>query len=411
MDLFLFTNTFPYKKGEPFLINEFEFTKKYFSSIAILSFYGEIKDSYFLPDSQVDLIQPVLKSPRENFKIFLSGFFNLAPIGFHVKDFFKQKIFLAPDKLYWFLTSLMMTRLILSSKSYKEMLRRIAVAENPVLYFYWGDNMCWTVPYMLKKLNHKSVKIVIRLHRADLYEDLKNNYAPFRTEIFSRADVLVPVSLDGKSYLDKHYPAFKDKVFLSRLGVFDHGSNPVNNENEYCVISVSNIVAVKRVHLIFEALRNSSKKITWHHFGDGAETENLKKLLNSAPANLKVKLHGFTENRDLIKFYQNQKIDLFMNVSTSEGLPVSIMEALSFAVPVIATNVGGTAELVNSDVGELIDVNTDATTLAKKIDRILSLDPEKKQMMRNNAKRNFENKVNALHNYPQFYDTIISLNK
>jgi glycosyltransferase involved in cell wall biosynthesis len=39
---------------------------------------------------------------------------------------------------------------------------------------------------------------------------------------------------------------------------------------------------------------------------------------------------------------------LFVNLSDSEGLPVAIMEAMSAGVPVVATDVGGTAEIVSS---------------------------------------------------------------
>ncbi len=47
-----------------------------------------------------------------------------------------------------------------------------------------------------------------------------------------------------------------------------------------------------------------------------------------------------------MEYYSNHDIHLFINVSKSEGLPVSIIEAISFGIPVIATDVGGTREIV-----------------------------------------------------------------
>ena len=41
-------------------------------------------------------------------------------------------------------------------------------------------------------------------------------------------------------------------------------------------------------------------------------------------------------------------VDLFLTVSANEGIPVSIMEAQSFGIPVIATDVGGISEIVNN---------------------------------------------------------------
>lgn len=62
--------------------------------------------------------------------------------------------------------------------------------------------------------------------------------------------------------------------------------------------------------------------------------------------------------------------DLFVNMSLSEGIPVSIMEAISFGIPIIATNVGGNAEIVNDETGVLIPVNIDQAALMKQF-RIL----------------------------------------
>ena len=46
---------------------------------------------------------------------------------------------------------------------------------------------------------------------------------------------------------------------------------------------------------------------------------------------------------------------LFINVSESEGFQVSIKEALSCGLLIIATNVGGISEIVDAHVGILID--------------------------------------------------------
>jgi len=44
-----------------------------------------------------------------------------------------------------------------------------------------------------------------------------------------------------------------------------------------------------------------------------------------------------------------------MNLSETEGIPVSIMEAQSAGVPILATNLGGTSEIVNNENGFLVE--------------------------------------------------------
>jgi glycosyltransferase involved in cell wall biosynthesis len=55
--------------------------------------------------------------------------------------------------------------------------------------------------------------------------------------------------------------------------------------------------------------------------------------------------------------------DAYLQTSVSEGLPVSVIEAMSHAKPVIATNVGGTAELID----EILVESGDVDTMAEKI--------------------------------------------
>jgi glycosyltransferase involved in cell wall biosynthesis len=110
----------------------------------------------------------------------------------------------------------------------------------------------------------------------------------------------------------------------------------------------------KRVHLLIEALKNINHEIYWFHIGDGPLKVVLERRALDLPNNIKYKFLGFMKNKKVKEFYTNNSIDLFINVSESEGLPVSIMEAFSSGVPVIATDVGGTAELVDDEVGRLI---------------------------------------------------------
>ena len=64
---------------------------------------------------------------------------------------------------------------------------------------------------------------------------------------------------------------------------------------------------------------------------------------------------------------RSQPIDIFINVSSSEGLPVAIMEAISFDIPIIATNVGGTSEIVTPETGILIAPDSAPELIAARI--------------------------------------------
>ena len=68
---------------------------------------------------------------------------------------------------------------------------------------------------------------------------------------------------------------------------------------------------------------------------------------------------GNLDHQLLIKKYENNEVDIVVISSISErvpeGIPVSLMEAMSYEIPVIATDCGGTKELVDGKSGILVN--------------------------------------------------------
>jgi glycosyltransferase involved in cell wall biosynthesis len=78
-------------------------------------------------------------------------------------------------------------------------------------------------------------------------------------------------------------------------------------------------------------------------------------------------LAGFTDELD----HYMHHFDLFVQSSHTEGLPNVLLEAAAAGVPVVATDVGGTAELVLDGVTGLLVASGDATALAVGVRRLL----------------------------------------
>jgi len=176
------------------------------------------------------------------------------------------------------------------------------------------------------------------------------------------------ISHNGEAYLKSKYPKHAHKIHLSYLGVLDHGINPLQTvADKFTLVSCSNLLPVKRVALIAEALKHVKLPIKWIHFGDGPLMETIKASCKLLPSNVEVDLKGRISNADLMGFYKQTHVSLFINISKSEGLPVSIMEAVSFGIPILATNVGGTSEIVTDKTGILIDEDVTPLLIAKEI--------------------------------------------
>jgi glycosyltransferase involved in cell wall biosynthesis len=174
------------------------------------------------------------------------------------------------------------------------------------------------------------------------------------------------------------------------------------------------MVPVKRIHLIIEALENIDFTVFWTHIGDGPLHEELQekaKRLSSKNKKITVNFLGQKTNKEVLDFYKMNPVDLFINVSESEGIPVSIMEAASRGIPVIATDVGGTSELVddNERVGFLLPVVVSPEEIAAKIKYYFELPKNKKEKMRTSILNKWEADFDAEKNYKDFCCFLINI--
>lgn len=126
-------------------------------------------------------------------------------------------------------------------------------------------------------------------------------------------------------------------------------------------VNVASFHAVKAQDVLVRAaaeLRRSGAKVTTLFLGDGAERAAVEKLaeeLGLGPE--EARFLGFREDvPDLLS-----ASDLFVLPSRAEGLPISILEAMSHRLPVVCTAVGGNPELVTGgEHGYLVPVDDPA---------------------------------------------------
>lgn len=189
---------------------------------------------------------------------------------------------------------------------------------------------------------------------------------------------------------------------MSRLGtVRKFGVNSDGRGEETVIVSCSDLIPLKRVGMIADALMRCDKPVSWFHFGDGELRAGLEERCRALPDNVKARFMGFTPNDGIQKFYSENHIDAFLNVSESEGIPVSIMEAQSYGLPVIATDVGGTRELVhNGENGVLLKIDFSGDELISAIDDVV----EKGQRYRDNAVKTWETLSDSKKICDEFFD-------
>ena len=107
-------------------------------------------------------------------------------------------------------------------------------------------------------------------------------------------------------------------------------------------------------------------------------------------------------------FYLTHEINLFISLSSSEGLPVSMMEAQSYGIPIMSTDVGGSNEICKDQTGFLIVPNFDVRDVSDKI-KDFSYSYKNTNEFHQKCRQHWEMNFNAELNYKEFMMLIDNL--
>lgn len=410
--LIIINGFYPYKQSEDYLSTEVNYIHGFDKVICFPTLiYGKKNNNdikyYPLPSANIEFRNSIgdIKT-----NILRNLFFALSNYSFYKEIL---HIFKSSHKILVRLKSAIRT-FLQSTNAYFDIKKIIEYELKDLnteiyLYSYWMAGTALTAS-MLKENKKKEIKMIFsRCHRFDVYEYANyQNYIPFRKYILKHLDIIFSISDDAKNYLEnKYWGLVKEKIIISRLGTFDRGINISPKDNVLKVVSCSWLRPVKRVDLLFKALDTLvDLKIEWIHYGDGEEMQKIQKLVsNKNNSNLKATLAGSKTNKEIIDIYLNTDINIFINVSESEGVPVSIMEAMSFGKIIIATDVGGTSEVViNGENGYLLPVSPSIEEISNAIRKVYNYDIKQYTKACYKSREIWERKSNAIKNYEQFYN-------
>ena len=277
---------------------------------------------------------------------------------------------------------------------------------------YWLSGPAYAVALIKRK--YPGVICISRAHSSEI--DVVRNPAAvcqMKKFIYRYLDRIFFVSEWGKrnftAIMSEYGIKTGEKCIVSRLGVVKKNEdiNPGSSDCIFRILTCSRAVKLKRLDLLAKALEEiSDTKIEWTHIGDGPDLEIIKEQAKKLPANIVVRFLGSMSNEKVHDYLGSSPIDLFVNVSQYEGLPVSVMEAFAYGIPALATSAGGTAELVNDNTGKLIPVETGSSDLADYIRDMIDKIKRDPAAYKKNAFSTWNTQYNQSSNYSQFFEEV-----
>jgi len=119
------------------------------------------------------------------------------------------------------------------------------------------------------------------------------------------------------------------------------------------------------------ARRHPDLSVRWRHLGSGPKLGTVHQTVERCfPGNAEVDLPGEVSHEAVMESYREETTDAFIHASKTEGIPVSIMEAMSCGLPVMAAGVHGVPEIVNDEAGALLSADPSVDEIVSGLTRV-----------------------------------------
>jgi len=228
------------------------------------------------------------------------------------------------------------------------------------------------------------------------FEEFQNHWSGWRAQCFKwlrsfcarRADALIVPS----RYLARTLTAWgvaPEKITPIYNAIDSHNVTPaqISLAGKFRIVTVGRLIAIKQVDRIIEAvaaLESAGLVIV----GDGPERPRLEALAQDLGVLERIYFAGQRSGEETLALIAAG--DLFVLNSTHEGLPHVVLEAMSVGVPVVATAVGGTPEVIRDGENGVLIAPQAGSALGGVLCRLAASSAERKRLA-NDGKRSAAN--------------------
>lgn len=361
MKLLYITAHTPYGRGETFILEEMRAIVKLGADLVIAP---RSPSREVFHEKAKELLDRTIWLPLLSWRFFLS---------FLLALFVKPKL------------CKVLAKVLSESRSLRILLKNLAVLPKAIflswlvqkkginhIYAHWGSTTA-TIAWAISELT--GVPWSFTVHRWDIAE---NNMLRLKTE---KASFVRCISKDGlRELLEIIGEDLTYKVKLLHMGVWipEKVSFGMTREGLFVFACPANLVPKKGHRYLIEAcFLLKTRGFTDFRcliIGDGPLEAELRKQVQESGLEGLVEFTGRIPHDELLRMYARREIDVVVLPSIvtedgeREGIPVSLMEAMAYGVPVIATQTGGIPELVEG-AGILVPPGS-AESLAEAILRL-----------------------------------------
>ena len=261
------------------------------------------------------------------------------------------------------------------------------IKENDIVHIhmsYRGSFYRKSIFVLMSK--YKNKKVIIHIHGSEFkkFYDKSNNFIKKYIEnTLNKADYVLALSEEWRENLISIAPKSRVEILHNSIIVpkYDYKNYKFKN-----ILFLGRLGKRKGVYDILKVANSISSKFPDCKFilaGDG-EIENVKKICNDLSIN-NIIIPGWISGYDKVNLLKEATI--YILTSYNEGMPISILEAMAYKLPIISTKIGGIPQLIDNGVeGFLVDAG-DILGLENSINKLLESEELRKNMGENSFKK------------------------
>lgn len=186
--------------------------------------------------------------------------------------------------------------------------------------------------------------------------------------------------------------------FISKPNFTDSNIENAKEEREKCFLFIGRLCEEKGIITLINALKNSNHKLKI--VGDGPLKNYVQE---NGKTSTNIEYIGHLSREDVKKILGEIDALIFPSI-WFEGMPMTIIEALSTATPIIASNIGAMKSMITNRFNGLLFTPGDENSLLESLNVFSQFNDEEKKKMRDNALLSFEKNYSEKEQYTYFKD-------
>lgn len=334
-----------------FLINEIRLNRNFFKKIIIVPFKKNLTEVDDFKYENVYIDNSLSKSFEQIINLFLC-FIKVLSCKFFWVEIINLKKNLSKKII------LVLKERLKSEVVFQWIKKNNFDYDKNLFYSFWSNYNLISF-FFIKKIDSK-FKCFSRTLGSDLYGFFNNDrYVAFEKIKFSNLNLVLTLNSGQKKKLLDENLIDENKIEKNILGITKQNILNLDDfsSRNITICSCGQHNHIKNTKSIIDFVKTLSeidrnKKIDYVSIGSGILNSKLKIYAKKKLYNINYKFINRVDN--LVNFFKNEKVDIFINLSFDEGMSFAVMEALSCGIPVICSNIPGNREIIDEKNGYIL---------------------------------------------------------